>query len=104
QKRLHKPPSELALTDLDTSLIGAFLDELEKDRGNGARSRNLRLTAIRSFYYVGRGIQDGARHPIGLQYSFFPAVGGGPGTLQNAYPPGALSRHQICRSGNHVRV
>src|SRR5260370_6768490 len=50
EKRLHKPPSGLALTDLDTSLIGAFLDELEKDRGNGARSRNLRLTAIRSFY------------------------------------------------------
>ena len=50
EKRLHKPPSRLALTDLDPSLIGAFLDELEKDRGNGARSRNLRLTAIRSFY------------------------------------------------------
>src|SRR5450631_1369179 len=49
-KRLRKPPSGLALTDLDSSLIGAFLDELEKDRGNGARSRNLRLTAIRSFY------------------------------------------------------
>ena len=50
EKRLHKPPSGLALTDLNPSLIGAFLDELEKDRGNGARSRNLRLTAIRSFY------------------------------------------------------
>src|SRR5450432_1337744 len=50
EKRLHKPPSRLALTDLDPSVIGAFLDELEKDRGNGARSRNMRLTAIRSFY------------------------------------------------------
>lgn len=49
EKRLHKPPSGLALTDLDTSLIGAFLDELEKDRGNGARSRNLRLTLGISF-------------------------------------------------------
>ena len=48
EKRLHKPPSRLALTDLDPSLIGTFLDVLEKDRGNGARSRNLRLTAIRS--------------------------------------------------------
>ena len=27
EKRLHKPPFGLALTDLDTSLIGAFLDE-----------------------------------------------------------------------------
>jgi len=50
EKRLHKPPSALALTDLDPSLIGAFLDELEKGRANSARSRNLRLTAIRSFY------------------------------------------------------
>ena len=50
EKRLHKPPSRLALADLDPSIIGAFLDALEKDRGNGARSRNLRLTAIRSFY------------------------------------------------------
>jgi len=50
EKRLRKPPSKLALTDLDPALIGAFLDELEKGRGNAARSRNLRLTAIRSFY------------------------------------------------------
>ena len=50
EKRLRKPPSKLALTDPDPSLIGAFLDELEKDRGNSARSRNLRLSAIRSFY------------------------------------------------------
>src|SRR5438552_2618360 len=50
EKRSHKPPSGLTLTDLDPSVIGAFLDELEKERGNGARSRNLRLTAIRSFY------------------------------------------------------
>ena len=50
EQRLHKPPSGLALTDLDSSLISAFLDGLEKHRGNSARSRNLRLTAIRSFY------------------------------------------------------
>src|ERR1700758_2665601 len=50
QKRLHKAPSKMALTDLDPPLIGAFLDELEKQRGNSARSRNLRLTAIRSFF------------------------------------------------------
>jgi integrase/recombinase XerD len=50
EKQSGKPPSGLELTDLDPSIIGAFLDGLEKDRGNGARSRNLRLTAIRSFY------------------------------------------------------
>ena len=50
QKRLHKQPSSLGLQDLDTPLIAAFLGDLEKNRGNGARSRNLRLTAIRSFF------------------------------------------------------
>jgi integrase/recombinase XerD len=38
------------LGDLDASLINGFLEDLEKVRGNGARSRNLRLTAIRSFF------------------------------------------------------
>ena len=35
---------------LDPALIAAFLDGLETRRGNSARSRNLRLTAIRSFF------------------------------------------------------
>jgi integrase/recombinase XerD len=51
QKQGHKVPSKMALTDLDAPLIGAFLDQLEKQRGNSARSRNLRLTAIRSFFH-----------------------------------------------------
>ena len=50
QKRLRQAPSQLALGDLNASLIGAFLEDLEKRRNNGARSRNLRLTAIRSFF------------------------------------------------------
>jgi integrase/recombinase XerD len=50
QQRLRKPPAQLRLEDLDASFIGAFLDDLEARRGNGARSRNLRLTAIRSFF------------------------------------------------------
>jgi integrase/recombinase XerD len=50
QKRLRKSPAQLKLEDLDASLIGAFLDDLETRRGNGARSRNLRLTAVRSFF------------------------------------------------------
>ena len=50
QKRLRKPPAQLKLEDLDASLIGGFLENLERGRGNGARSRNLRLTAVRSFF------------------------------------------------------
>jgi integrase/recombinase XerD len=55
EQRLHKPPSSLALSDLQPALIGAFLDELEQARGNSARSRNLRLTAIRSFLRYAAG-------------------------------------------------
>ncbi len=50
RKRLRKQPSALALADVDAPLIGAFLDDLEQSRSNSARSRNLRLTAIRSFF------------------------------------------------------
>lgn len=50
QKRLQKAPSNLALEEIDAPLVAAFLDDLEKSRGITARSRNLRLTAIRSFF------------------------------------------------------
>ncbi|WP_373507990.1 site-specific integrase [Thiocapsa sp.] len=49
-KRLRKAPSSLALEDIDAPLVVAFLDELESGRGVTARTRNLRLTAIRSFF------------------------------------------------------
>ena len=50
QRRLHKPPSRLAFAEIDAPLIAAFLDDLEKSRRIAPRSRNLRLTAIRSFF------------------------------------------------------
>jgi site-specific recombinase XerD len=50
QRHLKKEPSELGLEDLDSPVIGAFLDDLEKRRGNTARSRNARLAAIHSFF------------------------------------------------------
>ena len=50
QARLRKPPSALALDDLDAPFIGAFLTDLETKRGASVRTRNLRLTAIRSFF------------------------------------------------------
>lgn len=51
QTRLCKPPSGLALDDLDASFICTFLDDLEANRSAGIRTRNLRLTAIRSFFH-----------------------------------------------------
>lgn len=50
QTRLRKPPSALALDDLDAPFISAFLADLETKRGASVRTRNLRLTAIRSFF------------------------------------------------------
>jgi integrase/recombinase XerD len=48
-KRTGKQPCELDIEDLDAPLIGAFLNHLERDRGNSARTRNNRLAAIHSF-------------------------------------------------------
>jgi site-specific recombinase XerD len=50
QQRRHKPPSALAFEEIDAPLVVAFLDYLEKQRGLTVRSRNLRLTAIHSFF------------------------------------------------------
>ncbi len=49
-RRLGRAPATLALEHVDAPLVVAFLDELERDRGVTARTRNLRLTAIRSFF------------------------------------------------------
>ena len=45
------PPSKLEITDLDAATIGAFLQHLEQQRGNSARTRNIRLAAIHSFFH-----------------------------------------------------
>ena len=50
QQQTGKPPSELDFTDLDAPLIGAFLEHLEHERHNSARTRNARLAAIHSLY------------------------------------------------------
>jgi site-specific recombinase XerD len=50
QKRLRKVPSTLVLEDIDVPLVVDFLDELEKTRHVTARTRNLRLSAIHSFF------------------------------------------------------
>jgi site-specific recombinase XerD len=50
QQRTGTPPSWLSIEDLDAPLIAAFLDHLEHQRGNSARSRNARLAAIHSLF------------------------------------------------------
>ncbi len=48
--RTGKEPSRLNWDEIDAPLISAFLDELQEQRCVTARSRNLRLTAIRSLF------------------------------------------------------
>ena len=48
--RIGRQPTELQVGDIDADLIGDFLTFVETNRGNGARSRNTRLSAIRSFF------------------------------------------------------
>lgn len=50
KQRFKKEPSALSIEDLDAAFIGSFLNHIEKDRGNCARSRNVRLAAIHSFF------------------------------------------------------
>ena len=57
-KGSRKAASALDFADLDAPQIGAFLEHLERDRGNAPRTRNARLAAIHSFFRYA-----GFRHP-----------------------------------------
>jgi site-specific recombinase XerD len=50
QQRTGKAPHQLNLDELDAPLIGAFLTHIEAERGASVRTRNARLTAIRSLF------------------------------------------------------
>ena len=49
-RRFGIQPSSIVLEQLSIELILDFLDYLEKERGNTVRTRNARLTAIKSFF------------------------------------------------------
>lgn len=48
--RTGTPPSNLDIAELDAPLIAAFLEHLERERGNSTATRNNRLAAIHSLY------------------------------------------------------
>ena len=48
-ERCRKPVERLAVEDLSADRVTAFLGHLEQERGCSVQTRNLRLTAIRSF-------------------------------------------------------
>lgn len=49
EKHKNRRPTEMTLGCLDAPFVLAFLEHIETERHNSIRSRNLRLTAIRSF-------------------------------------------------------
>jgi integrase/recombinase XerD len=52
-KRARTRPSQLHVEQLDATLIEDFLVHIERDRGNSAATRNVRLAAIKAFmHYV----------------------------------------------------
>jgi integrase/recombinase XerD len=50
QQQIGRAPARLELAQLDATMIGAFLEHLETDRGNSPRTRNVRLGAIHGFF------------------------------------------------------
>jgi integrase/recombinase XerD len=72
EQRTGKPPSALSLADLDAPLVLDFLDHLETERGNTARTRNARLAAIHSFMRYA-ALRDPASLPVTARVLAIPA-------------------------------
>jgi site-specific recombinase XerD len=98
QKRTGTAPCDLRLDDLDAALIGAFLEHLRHDRGNSARTRNARLSAIHSLFGYAVPASPRARgsDPAGPGHPARP-VRQGHGVLLD--PPG--NRGATGRAGPH---
>ena len=63
EKHSGRTPSALNLQDLDAPVVLSFLDHLETERSCCPRTRNLRLTAIRSFMRYA-SVRDPACLPV----------------------------------------
>jgi integrase/recombinase XerD len=48
-ERLHTRPSRLELEQIDAEMVIAFLAHIERERGNSAATRNVRLAAVKAF-------------------------------------------------------
>lgn len=49
-QKLKVRPSQIELEDIDAPLVLAFLEHIERKRSNTARTRNVRLAAIKAFF------------------------------------------------------
>jgi site-specific recombinase XerD len=99
QQRLHTPPSRLAFEAIDAPLIAAFLDHLEQQHGVSVRSRNLRLTAIHSFFRY--AAFEAPAHSAQIQRVLLVAVQTG---LRVSEMTGLTREDLVLGTGAHVRV
>jgi integrase/recombinase XerD len=83
KKHLKTEPVALEVKALDAPVILSFLDSLEKDRHNSARSHNVRLAAIRSFF---RWLTLRDPEMVGAEYQ-----------SKNLAPHRAVGRPLVCR-------
>ena len=77
-QRLRTAPIALTLDQLDAALIGAFLEQLETTRRNGAATRNVRLAAtgllpVSAAPRAGRPRSDSPRLGDSVQAARYPA-------------------------------
>ena len=72
QRQARRPPSAMTFADIDSPMVLAFLNHLEETRGNSPRTRNLRLTAIRSFMHYA-SIREPAILPIAQRILAIPS-------------------------------
>jgi site-specific recombinase XerD len=67
-ERLATEPEKLQIGHLDRELVLAFLDHLERDRGNAAATRNQRLAAIKTFYrFLARSMPELMQFSVSVQ-------------------------------------
>ena len=85
QAKTGKAPSQLSLADLDATLIGAFLQHLEDDRGNGSATRNARLAAIHSLFKY--AAPRAPEHAAVISRSWRSRHGGASGPSSATSPP-----------------
>lgn len=88
QTHYRRPVTTFTLADLNAKLILAFLDHIERDRHNCARSRNARLAAIHSFAHYAAVQEPAALHTLSAVIAL-------PTKRFDRAAPGFLSREEI---------
>src|SRR6202163_807778 len=87
QARLRKPPSALTLDDLEAPLVGAFLADLETERGAGVIRLSDKTSRLHPRHVVPKPTQAyEPEMPVKVRERIAPALAS-PGFVLDAQPP-----------------